>query len=184
MLDYLLENKDIVLRARQFAVVKHRDQMRANRIDPYYKHLDQCADIARELGMNNNCIAAMYLHDTLEDTDTTKEELIKFFSKDIMYLVSDLTDYYTVEEYPGFNRQHRKKLEWIRYTRCDADVQTMKLIDMYSNSLEMQDLVLDFALLCLQERKTMVQRLKKADPRIRDRLKLVLSKVRLYIKED
>jgi hypothetical protein len=55
--------------------------------------------------------ATTYLHDVLEDTDTTIDELIEAFGPGIAEIVADLTNVYTKAAYPKLNRARRKRLE-------------------------------------------------------------------------
>lgn len=60
--------------------------------NPFIYHCYQVAGIVRKVcPKDHNLIAAAYLHDILEDTDTTEEELLSVFSKDIVDLVMEVT---------------------------------------------------------------------------------------------
>jgi (p)ppGpp synthase/HD superfamily hydrolase len=55
-------------------------------------------------------ICAAWLHDTVEDTGMTVERLTMLFGPAVANLVGELTDVYTHEAYPHFNREKRKTL--------------------------------------------------------------------------
>lgn len=69
--------KDLIPRARAFALAMHGDQLYGTR--PYIEHLDRVAELARENGGCAWLIAAAYLHDILEDTKCTLERLAMLF---------------------------------------------------------------------------------------------------------
>lgn len=73
-----------------FSHKKHRNQKDADG-KPYFRHVEQVANILKQVTTDNNLIAAGYLHDTIEDTDTTYEELEEEFNKDVADLVNEVT---------------------------------------------------------------------------------------------
>lgn len=82
-----------VLRATRFASHKHRDQRRKGegRI-PYIHHPVEVAElVARDGGPVDTVVAAL-LHDTLEDTETTPEEIEEQFGSRVLGLVREVTD--------------------------------------------------------------------------------------------
>ncbi|MDO8428742.1 MAG: HD domain-containing protein [Candidatus Diapherotrites archaeon] len=83
-------NFDLIQRAYDFAMQRHSFQKRASG-DPYFVHLIGTATILSEYGGDEETIAAGFLHDVLEDTDTTKQELIEYFGINIALLVEGVT---------------------------------------------------------------------------------------------
>lgn len=81
---------NIVEKASLFSMTKHKGQKDDDGL-PYVYHLSQVAGIIKELTFNPRLVASAYLHDTIEDTDTTYEELIKEFGKDIADWVMEVT---------------------------------------------------------------------------------------------
>lgn len=77
-----------------FAKEKHKNQNRKVTNDPYVNHPISVAKILRENKKSHKIkelVAAAFLHDTLEDTNTTEHELEKLFGKLITSLVLELT---------------------------------------------------------------------------------------------
>lgn len=70
-----------------FASIKHQNQKRKGTNLPYIVHPMEVMQILTENGCNENVIVAGILHDTLEDTDTTPQEIEKEFGKDILAIV-------------------------------------------------------------------------------------------------
>ncbi|MEQ1760133.1 MAG: HD domain-containing protein [Vicinamibacterales bacterium] len=83
------------LRALSFAAHKHRDQRRKDaNASPYINHPIAVATVlAAEGGVTDEALLlAALLHDTVEDTDTTPEELVEHFGAEIADLVAEVTD--------------------------------------------------------------------------------------------
>ena len=92
----------LILKAYNFAKDNHGDQLRRSG-EPYIIHPLQVAFILAELGMDDATICAALLHDVVEDTDVTHEDLINEFSLEIAEMVDGVTklsklSYETVEE--------------------------------------------------------------------------------------
>src|SRR5436309_13193438 len=84
-----------ILAAAQFAAEKHAEQKRKGVSgEPYINHLIEVAGlIAHSSGSADaNLIMAALLHDTVEDTGTTAEELEAKFGHDVASLVLEVTD--------------------------------------------------------------------------------------------
>ena len=87
---YSKEDQALFLEAAQFAAEKHGGQKRASG-DPYIIHPLAVAEILIQLKMDADTIAAGLLHDTLEDTETTYEELSERFGATVAELVEGET---------------------------------------------------------------------------------------------
>lgn len=92
----------IIQKAYEYAKSKHGDQLRKSG-EPYIIHPVQVAYTLSTLGMDDNTICAALLHDVLEDTDTTYEDLEKEFNQEVAYMVDGVTklsklQYASVEE--------------------------------------------------------------------------------------
>ncbi len=83
-------NFDLIDRAYQLADKMHGDQRRASGI-PYILHPTSVACILCELGMDSESIAAALLHDVVEDTPVTLEEVTKQFGTEIAGLIDGVT---------------------------------------------------------------------------------------------
>ena len=92
----------LIMRAYEYAKTKHGDQLRRSG-EPYIIHPVQVAYTLATLSMDENTICAALLHDVLEDTDTSKEDLEHEFNKEIAEMVDGVTklgklSYTSVEE--------------------------------------------------------------------------------------
>lgn len=82
-------NSEMLLhKAIEFAAVKHKNQTRKQSDTPYIVHPAEVMLFLTESGCEYDCIAAGILHDTLEDTETTYEELVAQFGVKIADLVA------------------------------------------------------------------------------------------------
>src|ERR1700730_7827057 len=85
-------NADLTLLQSAYDVAeeKHRDQRRKSG-DPYITHPLAVATILAELGMDTTTLVAALLHDTVEDTGLTTEELATEFGAEVAHLVEGVT---------------------------------------------------------------------------------------------
>jgi len=81
-------NEALLNRAYVYAMKAHGDQRRASG-DPYFSHPIEVAAILTDLKLDDATIAAALLHDTIEDTATTRAEIDSLFGHDIGTLVDD-----------------------------------------------------------------------------------------------
>jgi GTP pyrophosphokinase len=81
---------DLICRAFEFAYSLHEGQYRASG-EPYIIHPVAVAGLLRDLGGGSAMIAAGFLHDVVEDTDVTPEELEQRFGKEVRLLVEGVT---------------------------------------------------------------------------------------------
>ncbi len=77
-------------RAYVYAMQAHGAQKRASG-DLYFSHPLEVAAILTDLKLDDATIVAAVLHDTIEDTDSTREEIEQIFGQDIAHLVEGLT---------------------------------------------------------------------------------------------
>ena len=82
--------EEIIRKAYEYADYLHGGQIRQSG-EPYITHPLNVAYILSEMHADRDTICAALLHDTLEDTNTTKEEIAVLFNKDIANLVDGVT---------------------------------------------------------------------------------------------
>ena len=101
-------SNQLILQAAHFAAQKHRDQRRTDKdTSPYINHPISVAKIISEIGNieDPEVLAAALLHDTIEDTRTTPEELIDNFGERVCSLVQEVTD---DKALPNLERKQRQ----------------------------------------------------------------------------
>ncbi|MGD8533445.1 MAG: HD domain-containing protein, partial [Gammaproteobacteria bacterium] len=123
---------DLVARAQDFAVNAHRriDQRRKYSGQPYDAHLKAVAAIVRSVTDDPEIIAAAWLHDTLEDTPATYEQLEAEFGERVAHMVAELTD---VSRPTDGNRAVRKAIDRRHLARASSRAKTVKLADLIDN---------------------------------------------------
>jgi guanosine-3',5'-bis(diphosphate) 3'-pyrophosphohydrolase len=121
---------EFVLGAAEFAARKHRDQRRKDQgASPYINHPIAVADLLLKHGAVDDpkVIAAALLHDTIEDTDTTEEELAFEFGIKIRDIVMDVTDDKTLD------KAVRKRRQIEHAAHISDTAKLIKLADKISN---------------------------------------------------
>lgn len=83
-------NEALLNKAYVYAMQKHGHQKRASG-DPYFSHPLEVAAILTDMRMDEATIAVALLHDTIEDTSATRQEIDEFFGADLGKLVEGLT---------------------------------------------------------------------------------------------
>jgi guanosine-3',5'-bis(diphosphate) 3'-pyrophosphohydrolase len=131
-------NKSIslILRAAAFAADKHRHQRRKDHArTPYINHpLAVARVLAEEGGVKDpEILAAAILHDTLEDTATTRGELEREFGARIEALVSEVTDDKSLP------KQRRKQLQIDRAPMKSKGAALIKVADKICNLRDLHD---------------------------------------------
>lgn len=130
------EGKDLVLHAYIFAQKAHEGRTRYSG-EPYMTHLAEVARMLADIGMGPATIAAGLLHDSIEDTDVTDEELKSVFGEEILFLVQGVTKLGSVRYY-GSDRHNESLRKLFVATSQDIRVLIIKLIDRLHNMQTLQ----------------------------------------------
>lgn len=126
---------DLLEKSIAFALRAHEGQVRKKSGIPYILHPMEAATIASTLTDDREVLAAVMLHDTVEDTDTTLDEIRREFGDRVAQLVKGETE----NEYPELTREESWKLrkeESLQRLRAnnDASVKIMWISDKLSNA--------------------------------------------------
>lgn len=125
-----MDKIQILIKAVEFSARKHKDQRRKD-VDasPYVNHPISLANIlANEAGVSDIAvICGALLHDTVEDTNTTFEELEREFGVEIKDIVKDVTDDKTLE------KAVRKQAQIDHAALASPKAKLVKLADKISN---------------------------------------------------
>ena len=125
-----MDTLDLVLKAVEFAAHKHRNQRRKDaRASPYINHPIALARILRvEGGVDDPAvIAAALLHDTVEDTDTSYQELRGQFGAKVADIVGEVTDTKWLQ------KGSRKRLQISKASKSTEGARLVKLADKIAN---------------------------------------------------
>lgn len=123
---------DLVQRAKVFATETHQriGHRRKYTDQPYEVHLKAVAQIVKLTGARPEVVAAAWLHDTVEDTPATFQDIEAAFGPDVARLVSEVTD---VSRPSDGNRAARKLLDLRHLARASDEGKTIKLADLIDN---------------------------------------------------
>lgn len=136
---YIHDSSSLALieKAYHFADQKHEGQVRKSG-DPYISHCIGVAEILAELQAGPITICAGLLHDTIEDTPTTKEEIEKNFGKEVAVLVEALTKVTRLSDYKNveFTAENHRKI-FVAMAK-DVRVIIVKLSDRLHNMRTLQ----------------------------------------------
>ena len=125
---------DLVKSAELFAKNKHAGQFRPDDITPYSKHLDDVVNRLKSLGViDENIFCAGWLHDTIEKTETSFDDLYEQFESEIAVLVSSLSKDMTL------TRKKREKAYAIQLKESSFSAKLIKLCDVSANLGELKN---------------------------------------------
>lgn len=135
---------DIRERAVAFATDAHEGQTRATG-GHYIEHSLEVGRILACWTQDPEVIAAGILHDVLEMTKATPELLDAHFGRRVTLLVLSVSDLYTPQAYPEWNRALRKKKEADRLGLASVSAKLIKLADIQSNGRTIEEKDPEFA---------------------------------------
>ena len=125
---------EIVKSAELFAKKKHAGQVRNDGITPYSKHLEDVVNRLKSLGViDEELLSAGWLHDVIEETDISFDNLYEQFGNRIAVIVSSLTKDNTLprkQREKAFNRQLRE---------ASFDAKLIKLCDISANFSDLKN---------------------------------------------
>lgn len=119
-----------LISAIAFAAHKHRDQRRKDiPASPYINHPIALANVLANEGhvVDETVLIAAVLHDTLEDTDTTEDELVHAFGREIADIVLEVTDDKSLP------KTERKRLQVVNAASISRGAKLVKLADKICN---------------------------------------------------
>jgi guanosine-3',5'-bis(diphosphate) 3'-pyrophosphohydrolase len=125
-----INSRLLLLKALSFAAEKHRFQKRKDADStPYINHPINVALTLAEIGKedDDNLIIAAVLHDTIEDTKTTPEEIENLFGKKVLDIVLEVTDN------KNLPKEERKRLQVLNAPHKSIEAKKLKLADKICN---------------------------------------------------
>ncbi|HSI68906.1 MAG TPA: HD domain-containing protein [Gillisia sp.] len=96
-------------KALEFAREAHGKQQRKYSNELYIEHPKRVAELVRSVSHTTEMICAAYLHDVVEDTPVSINEIYEKFGAEVGGLVAELTDEFMKSNYPHLNRKTRKQ---------------------------------------------------------------------------
>lgn len=125
-------NEALITKAYDYSEQAHSDQTRASG-DPYFMHPLKVAEILTEMHLDTNTIITGLLHDTVEDTLSTIEEIEENFGKEIAQLVDGVTKLSRIELPTESIREAENFRKFLLAMSNDIRVLLVKLADRLHN---------------------------------------------------
>jgi len=133
VLDYDPDADEALLnRAYVFSMQAHGSQKRASG-DPYFSHPIEVAGILTDLRLDAETIATAILHDTIEDTVATPEEITRLFGENVARLVDGVTKLSKIEAQTESERAAENLRKFLMAMSDDIRVLLVKLADRLHN---------------------------------------------------
>ncbi|PSR54266.1 metal-dependent phosphohydrolase [Adhaeribacter arboris] len=174
------------LKVLGFVTKHHGEQKRKYTHEPYVNHLVRVALLVKDYPDDSRMVMAALCHDLLEDTECTMAELYQFLSgiglngadsDYICFWVKELTDVFTSEAYPQFNRKTRKDLEAARLWEISPDAQTIKYCDLIDNTTSIVEHGGGFAKVYLKEKKRILVNMNKGNQELYQKASSIVEKI-------
>jgi GTP pyrophosphokinase len=125
-------DEDVLNRAYVYGLKKHGNQLRASG-DPYFSHPVEVAGLLAEMRLDTDSIVTGLLHDTLEDTDATRDEIASLFGEDIARLVDGVTKLSRLEIQSESTKEAENLRKLVLAMSSDIRVLLVKLADRLHN---------------------------------------------------
>ena len=126
---------NLILKATEFSALKHRNQKRKDGKTPYVIHPISVAMILSGIGGidDEEILSAALLHDTIEDTDATADEIDQVFGSRIRSIVEELTDN------KELSYSERKQFQIDHAPSLSKEATLVKIADKISNVSDLID---------------------------------------------
>lgn len=126
------DTTDIILGAKKFAQEKHKNQKRKDGVTPYSDHLEGVVNRLKNLGVTDkDVLCAAWLHDIIEDTDVTFDQINERFGREVAVIVLSLSKDQNI-------LKKDREIQYISQLK-DASFQT-KIIKLCDISANLKDL--------------------------------------------
>jgi len=133
------KEKTILLKAEYVASMAHEDQTR-NSGEAYISHPRAVVSLLKEAGVQDKMLlAAAWLHDVVEDTDVTQEDINKWFGNHISKWVDQLTTIMPNDCRPMKKHDVKRAMLISKATQMDQEAIYIKLADRLHNLRSMQN---------------------------------------------
>ncbi|MEX2231382.1 MAG: HD domain-containing protein [Cyclobacteriaceae bacterium] len=160
---------------KTFADRAHGEQVRKYTGERYIGHPVRVMELVREFNDEVSILSAALLHDVLEDTRVTPQEMEEALlqvmdskqAEKTIQLVVELTDIFVKNNYPRLNRRTRKEKEAQRLSAVGPDAQSIKYADIIDNVTDIVKQDSDFAKVFVRETKKMLQVMEAGYPPLR-----------------
>ena len=158
----VIADESLVERAKAFATRFHESvgHVRKYTGEAYTEHLQAVADMVESVSGSPEMIAAAWLHDVVEDTPATLDQVQKEFGVLVAELVRELTDVSRPED---GNREARKAIDRAHLAEASVKAKTIKVADLIDNSRSVLEHDQRFAKTYMREKQLLLEVLREAD---------------------
>ena len=182
---------EILKYIKEFTDTSHGKQVRKYSGERYIVHPVRVMETVREFNDDVAVLSAALLHDVLEDTPVTAQEmqsaLLEVMDADeaqrVMRFVIELTDIFIKRDFPRLNRTLRKQKEAQRLSSVSPEAQTIKYADIIDNVTDIVKEDADFARVFVREAKAMLTAMNDGNPELRKRALALVDKCLLTLPE-
>jgi guanosine-3',5'-bis(diphosphate) 3'-pyrophosphohydrolase len=133
------DDLSLIRKAWEFSLQHHRGQMRASG-EPYIIHPLEVAEVLAEMKMDSTSIAAGLLHDSVEDTPATSEEIAAGFGEQVAHIVEGVTNIDKIQFANREDRQAENVRKMLLAMVTDVRVVLIKLADRLHNMRTLEHL--------------------------------------------
>jgi (p)ppGpp synthase/HD superfamily hydrolase len=174
-------NTGLCKKAARFARERHdrfpkkpENRFRKYTGEPYFNHVVEVAVLLDWAGEEEHTVCAGFLHDTLEDTETTFFELGEHFGLHVATLVDMVTD--VAPPQAGLNRAQRQAIERNHLRGASPEGKSLKLADVCSNTVSIMERDPKFGPVYLEEKRLLLPFLRGGNPLLFAQASHILSK--------
>src|ERR1700761_605638 len=133
------DDVEIIRRAWEFSLEHHQGQVRASG-EPYVLHPLEVAHVLAEMKLDSTAIAAGLLHDAVEDTSVTADDITKLFGEQVAHIVEGVTKIDKIQFANSEDRQAENVRKMLLAMVSDVRVVLIKLADRLHNMRTLQHL--------------------------------------------
>lgn len=170
----------MIIKAAAFARKSHEGQVRNYSGTPYILHPARVAGrVAIHPLATEFLVVAAFLHDVVEDTPITLEEIKEQFGIEVAQLVGELTNPSKGMEFRyGTSREERKRIDREHLTTVSNEAKIIKLIDRIDNLMELKGAPNNFVTKYCQESTLLAEVIGDADPELKAELLSVIERLK------
>ena len=167
-----IAGNDVTERARRFATRAHDGQVRKYTGEPYIVHPIAVAKLVRSVDLDDEVVAAAFLHDVVEDCAISIEEIAERFGSRVAQFVGEVTNVSRPED---GNRKARKALDRAHLSKASPEGKSIKLADMLDNSQSIIPRDPGFARVYLREMELVLPELSDGNPVLWSRVSTIVG---------
>lgn len=166
----------VITHANLFAEEAHGAQKRKYTDEPYIVHPEEVSEIVLKYTGDVLSAVAALLHDVLEDTTRTYDDIKDKFGVEVADLVMEVTDPSKPED---GNRAARKAIDLVHIAKGSARSHNIKLADILSNIKSIAEYDHDFALVYIAEKEAQLEVLVRGDAKLRAKVQEVINQTKM-----